>query len=202
MELIEGSFFFDQSVRNECRKELGLGKHFTVCNVGRINDNKNQVFLIDVIQELRNYIPDAVLLLVGPYTEEDLEKLKDKIKRSQAENYVIIVGATNNVNKYLNAADYFVLPSYFEGFSLASIEAQSTGLKCLLSTGTPPEVRITDLAERADLNLGAKEWANLINKQCSNQYERKTAILSNEYTMEGMAKHLTQIYDALVGGKQ
>lgn len=193
-------FFFNQEIREKCRRELGLENKFVLCNVGRINDNKNQIFLVDVLKEMKELLSETVLLLVGPYTEEDLNKLKEKIKTNQMEASVIVVGATNDVNKYLNASDYFVLPSHFEGFSLASIEAQSTGLRCLLSTGTPPEAKITDLADRSDLKLGAEEWANLIIKHCSKPYERDTVHLSSEYTMEGMAKHLTQIYDALIGG--
>lgn len=194
-------FYYNESVRNECRKELDLENSFVICNVGRINENKNQVFLVDVLVELKKLIPNAVLLLVGPYTEENLDILKAKIKMVGVDSSVIISGPTNNVNKVLNASDYFVLPSKFEGFSLASIEAQSTGLNCLLSTGTPDEVKVSELAERVDISLGAKEWAQIIyQKSITPNRERKTLRLNNEYTMEGMAQHLSNIYDSLIGG--
>ena len=194
----KSEFFYDPSIRMQCRRELGIDEQFLLCNVGRINDNKNQVFLVEVLKEIRKLIPQTSLLLVGPYTKEDLDKLNEKIRENKVEREVIIVGPTNNVNKYLNAADFFVFPSHFEGFSLASIEAQSTGLRCLLSTGIPPEAEITDLVERADLSLGAKEWAKKI-YQSRFEGERETINLDITYTMEGMARHLANIYDALIG---
>ena len=193
----QNKFFYEKSVRNSCRKELGLDEQFVLCNVARINDNKNQVFLVDVLSKIKLLMPNAVLMVVGPYTNDAIIKLKEKIKANQLENSVIIVGPTSDVNKYMNGADFFLLPSHFEGLSLVSIEAQRTGLKCILSTGTPPEAVVTNLAERVTLSLGAERWAQMI-------YERRlvkdrgTIRLDNKYTMEGMARHLARIYNSIL----
>lgn len=193
-------YFYSEELRKNTRKELGLNEEFVLCNVGRINDNKNQIFLIDVLKALREKISDAVLLLVGPYAEEGYGKIMQKVKAEKLDNYVIITGETNQVNKYLNAADFFVLPSIFEGLSLASIEAQRTGLKCLLSTGNPPEASVTEMVIREPLDRGSKAWAELIVNEAYKNGVRSSMILNMENTMEGMAKTLSGVYSALIGG--
>jgi len=196
----KNEYFYNNSLRIKTRKELNIEDCFVLCNVGRINDNKNQSFLIDVIKELKKMISSVMLLLVGPYTEEDYNKLTRKIQLEQMNEEVIIIGETDQVNKYLNAADYFVLPSIFEGLSLASIEAQSTGVRCLLSMGTPPEAKVTELAIREPLESGMKVWASIIYNDSIKQFKRCSGEISIKNTMEGMARHLSNIYMALIGG--
>lgn len=193
-------YFYDEELRLKTREELDIKEKFVLCNVGRINDNKNQAFLVDVLCGLKVYYPDAVLLLVGPYTKEDYDKLIGKIDVENMRDSVIIAGETDQVNKYLNAADFFVLPSIFEGMPLASIEAQSVGLKCLLSTGTPPEVKMTKLVNREPLNSGANIWAKKIYNESVKPYHRCPTKINSINTMDGMAQHLFKIYSKLTGG--
>jgi glycosyltransferase involved in cell wall biosynthesis len=193
-------FFYSEELRTESRKELQLRDEIVLCNVGRINGNKNQVFLIDILKELRKRIPKAILLLVGPCSDEEYKKIVTKINNERLNKYVVIVGETDQVNKYLNVADYFILPSLFEGLSLASIEAQRTGLRCLLSTGVPPESKVTALAQREPLESGAEEWAKIVEKGLSEMQSRRSEKFSEIYTMDGMANHLSKIYSALIGG--
>ena len=71
-------FKFDEKVRNEVRKELGIEDKFVIGHVGRLCFQKNQEFLIDVFEEVHRRNPNSVLLLIGD--GEDREKIKRKIK--------------------------------------------------------------------------------------------------------------------------
>ena len=190
-------FFFDEKLRDQTRRELRIEDRFVVCNVGRINDNKNQIFLIDVLKELQHSIPSALLILVGPYDEYDYTKLMQKIRQEELENSVQLIGNTNHVNRYLNAADYYVQPSIFEGMSLAGIEAQSTGLRCLFSTGNPPETVVTDLTVREPLEYGAKYWAETVFNSSRKQHDRKSVVFNSQFTIMGMAQSLAAVYGSL-----
>ena len=74
-------------------------------------------------------------------------------------------GSVENVNEYLKASDLFILPSKYEGLPVTLVEAQSAGVKCLVSNGVPTE---------ADFNLGLMEalplekdiWVTRINSVC------------------------------------
>ena len=192
-------FFYDPAIRERTRQEFGVVDRFVLINVGRINTNKNQIFLVDVLREIQKEDDTAVLMLVGPYAQADYDVLMKKVNDENLVDSVIVVGETNEVNKYLNAADYFILPSVFEGLSLASVEAQRTGLHCLLSSGTPPEVKFTESATRAELLLGAKEWAKIVLTDRKCKYKRASAGLNKSITLEGMAEHLAKIYARMIG---
>ena len=62
------------------------------------------------------------------------------VKQKGIEKNVIFVGHTNEVTKYLHIMDVFVLPSFTEGLSLVTVEAQVSGLPCVVSTGLPDEI--------------------------------------------------------------
>ena len=106
-----------------------LYKSNIIVAVGRVSKEKNHIQLIKAFERIaRNYPEWKVEIwgsIEGDYANElinDVEKksvLKDKIK---------FCGITNDIDSVLNRAAIFVMPSLFEGFSLALIEAMSHGL--------------------------------------------------------------------------
>lgn len=75
---------YDENVRKEVRKELGLDEDkFVIGHVGRFCYQKNQDFLIDVFEEVYKRNPNAVLLMVGD--GEDLPRIKERVKNLKGE---------------------------------------------------------------------------------------------------------------------
>lgn len=72
-------FKYNENVRNEVRKELGLEGKFVIGHVGRFCYQKNQEFLIDVFEEVYKQNPDAVLILIGD--GPDRKKIEEKVKQ-------------------------------------------------------------------------------------------------------------------------
>lgn len=151
-------FFYDSNLRKETRMSLGISmKDIVIINVGRVEYPKNQKFLIDLMLELNKLEKNFKLLLVGNGT--DLEDLK-KYVRNKKINNIFFLGQRTDVNNLLNASDLLLLPSFYEGFPIVSVEAQATGLPCILSNTITKSSNITNLV--SFLSLDEEDWINNI----------------------------------------
>ena len=125
-------FRFNPISRNSIREELGLNNKIVVGNVGRFEYQKNQVFAIKAFSCFKKKYPDSVLLLIGGGIDEG--KIKDEIHNERLEDSVLLLGIKKNVPDFLSAFDIFLFPSFYEGLSIALVEAQCSGLQCVVSS--------------------------------------------------------------------
>ena len=157
---------FSATYRNSIRTELNLADHFIIGHTGRFMPQKNHDFLIDVFREVHDRQPNSVLLLIG---EGPLSgSIAQKVKQLNLEDSVRFLGVRSDVNQLLQAMDAFVMPSLYEGLSLATVEAQTAGLPCFLADTIPSECHLTDNVSFLSLSAPPSEWA--------------TAILSTDYS--------------------
>ena len=134
-------FRFSEQVRREVREQYGLEDCLVVGHVGRLQYQKNQTFLLDAFRHLHEREEKARLVLVGD--GPDLTELEAKAVTLGIEREVLFLGNRDDVNRLLQAFDLFVMPSHFEGFGMAALEAQAAGLPCLLSASVPKETKLT-----------------------------------------------------------
>jgi glycosyltransferase involved in cell wall biosynthesis len=129
-------------------------------NIGRFNTQKNQLFLLDIFAEIIKQNNNYQLFLVGL---GDLEaKLKQKVKDLNLQEKVHFLGLRNDVPELLQAMDVFLF-QVFEGFSVSFVEAQTTGIKCVISDGVPVEsVLVKENVQVISLKENAEQWANKI----------------------------------------
>ena len=188
-------FKFDENIRNAKRQELNIDDNTLVIgHVGRFVEQKNHRFLIDVFNEVHKQKSNSVLLLVGqgPLMHE----IKEKVKKLGLENYVLFLGQRNDTNELYQAMDLFVLPSLYEGLPVVGIEAQASGLLCVLSDDMTKETKVLDATEFLSLNQSVEEWANDIIKKHS-KYERKDVkniIADNNFDIIFESKKLENKY--------
>ncbi len=155
-------FYFNESVRKEKRKELGLTDEFVVGHVGRLCYPKNHRFLVDIFNEVLKIDSKAVLLIIG--TGEKTEEIKNYVSELGINKNVKFLGNRSDVAELYQAIDIFALPSLFEGVPLVGIEAQFADLPCLFSDKVPTEVQFSDKARFIPLEAGAKKWAEYVVK--------------------------------------
>lgn len=155
-------YCFDEAGRERLRKELGLEGKFVVGHVGRFNQQKNHDFLIDVFQELHNVNPEARLVLVGAGELENA--VWQKISALGLEDDVIFTGVRRDIPQLLSAFDVFLFPSLYEGMPNTVIEAQATGLPCVISDTITQQAKITDLIKFCSLKSPASAWADVCAK--------------------------------------
>jgi len=117
----------DPQAREDVRKELSLKEDAVVLlYVGRLNRDKGIPELLEAFALHVAEHPKTRLLLVGP-DEEGMERLIDPASG------VLRVGYTDKPERYMAAADVFVLPSHREGFGSTVTEAAACGLPAVAS---------------------------------------------------------------------
>lgn len=149
---------YNEKVRKKVRKDLGINDEFCVLHIGAFRKQKNHMFLLEVFKHIKNIKPNSKLLLVGSGRLKS--EIEDKIKELGIRQQVIMVGKTKNVSDYLSASDAFLFPSLFEGFPNAVLEAQTSGLPCLISNTITKEVLINSNCVSFPLSKEPKAWAN------------------------------------------
>lgn len=161
-------YSFDGSVRLKLRKELGLDDKLVIGHVGSFRTAKNHFFMIQIFEKIKEKRKDAVLLLVGEGIL--MNQVKEQVNKAGLQESVIFTGNKADVSPYYQVMDYLLFPSLYEGLPGTIMEAQTAGLKCLVSDTVTPEVKISDLVNFYSLNRTANEWAEYILQNIS--YER------------------------------
>ena len=193
-------FVFDPKARKIVREEFGLKDDFAVLHVGRFNEVKNHVFLIDVFAELAKKNEKSKLVLLGDGAL--LNEIKGKVNSSGISDKVVFLGNRGDVEKFMQAADVFCLPSFAEGFPIVAVEAQASGLPILASTGVPIEINLTDRVKFLSLAEGARKWAEELLEMRNPEREGYDKIVSEKgYDISITARRLVNEFylEVLVG---
>ena len=189
-------FTYSVNERYKIRKQLGIEEEkIVIGHIGRFNTQKNHEFLIDIFNEFHKRNSNSILVLVGKGNLED--KIKDKVKKLGLANDVLFLGVRKDIPELLCAFDIFLFPSFYEGMPNTVIEAQTTGLPCLISDSITQEAKITDKVNYASLNETALIWSNkCLNLLSQNSFNRKeySIIMKNKgYEMSDCVKKFVEL---------
>lgn len=142
---------YEEEVALSLRKELNIPEDvFVMGHVGRFNTEKNHKFLIDIFKQFEKEHSNCLLYLVGDGSLSD--EIKSYVKDNNLQNKVRFLGIREDVNKLMMMFDVFLFPSLFEGLGIVLVEAQATGLSCLVSDNIPIE---------ADMGIGLIQYLSL-----------------------------------------
>jgi len=153
-------FKFDELVRINYKKELGLENKLVIGHVGRFNRQKNHAFLLEIFSNLVKKKPNSILVLIG---DGSLKKqIQDDAKKLNIEEKILLLGIRTDIPQLYQMFDFFVFPSFYEGLPVTLIEAQAAGLKILASESITKEVSITDDIEFLSINDTPNKWVDKI----------------------------------------
>lgn len=174
--------------KEEKRRELHIpGDAFLVGHVGRFTPEKNHPFLVDVFEKIAEKRNDAYLLMIGA---EDHSHIAAKLDALGFGGKYQILSHRKDIHELLAAMDVFVFPSIFEGFPVSMIEAQASGLRCIVSRNCPEEVVRTELC--IPMALGYPEaWAKMA---MDPDYKRETGKSLLDYDMNREIRRLEKLY--------
>lgn len=105
-----------------------------IVSIGRISPQKNHKLLIDAFNIIKDKYPSANLNIYGEGIIQ--QEIKDYIVSLKLEERVRLHGHVVNVPEVLSEADFFVLPSDYEGMPNVLMEALASGVPCI-STDCP-----------------------------------------------------------------
>lgn len=184
-------YAYNEKTRMEYRKLLDVENDYVYGLVGRLSYQKNQEFILRVFNRICAKHDKCKLLLVG-IGEKELE-YRAYVKENELEDKVIFLGFRNDVDAILQAIDCLCMPSRFEGFPISLVEAQTAGVKCVISDRITEEVVISDLVTR--IPLDEDTWVSELSKFESGERERYLQeVVSAGYDIEQQILQLEKGY--------
>lgn len=186
-------FLFNNNIRNKIREEYKINyDELILGHIGRFDKSKNHKFLIEVFEKVVNVKKDAQLWLIGDgELKEELEKM---IVEKGLKDNVKFLGIKSNCNEYLMAMDIFVFPSIYEGLGIALIEAQCTGISCIVSENIVEEAIVTKNVIRLNLS-DESAWAEkILSIKTHNRVIDINKTEINNYKIEKLINQIERIY--------
>lgn len=189
-------FAYKPEIRARKRSELGINDEtLAIGIVGRLMEQKNHSFMLDIFNEILKISENCELFIAGdghlrPFLSEKAVKLGISGKTH-------FLGIRNDTAELYQALDCFVLPSLYEGFPVVLIEAQNSGLPCVISDTITPSIRLTDI-KALSLDASPTEWAKTIVDVCK-KHKRKdesSRIRQLGYDSENTARIIFGIYSS------
>lgn len=188
-------FDYDPVMRRKIREELRISDHYVIGHVGRFHYAKNHEYLIRVFAALcKRSVEKYVLLLLGE--GEKMEEIRHLARELGVEDKVCFAGNRSNVYDYYQAMDYFVYPSRYEGLPGTVLEAQVSGLRCLISDSICEEVAVTELVHTMGIEQETERWADYIEK--TEDYVRVShfkEVSEAGFDVEAQAEKMMKFYE-------
>jgi len=120
--------------------QLGLEANSRlVATVGRLTAQKGHRYLIDAATTILSAHPDTYFLFIGDGELKD--ELQSQVQKAGLSRHVHFLGNRDDVPDLLAAVDLFVLPSLWEGLSIALLEAMAAG-KPIVATAVSGTIQV------------------------------------------------------------
>lgn len=190
---------FNEITRKKVREQLGVERKFVIGHIGTFSKIKNHVFLLKIFKEYLKTNSDSILVLIG--TGSLVEDTKKIVKKLKLTDKVLFLGVRDDCNELLMGMDCFVFPSLWEGMPITLIEAQVSGLNCLLSDTITREVDINNQMKFLSLDSTEKKWAKMITPtKIDDRLKYFEKFKNSDFNMENTSRKIVKIYRQLVKG--
>ena len=159
-------FIYDKTARDRIRDEWKARDRFVIGHVGRFHEAKNHGYIIRIMAALKKCCTESplekrpLLVLIGD--GKLMERTKEQVHQEGLEEDVLFAGKRGDVAACYQAMDLFLFPSIFEGLPGVVVEAQASGLPCLISDVITKMAAPTELVEQMDIGRDAADWAKEI----------------------------------------
>jgi glycosyltransferase involved in cell wall biosynthesis len=196
-------FAFDAAKREAVRDEFQIGDRVLIGHVGRYVRGKNHRGLLEIFKATLERTPNALLMTVGdgPLRAE----IEEYGKRLGIGESLLTTGERRDINALLSGMDLFLFPSFTEGLPGVVLEAQASGLQCVVSDTVTTEVNISPLVYNLSLEDKPEVWADTIRGLLTKPPERSRGVgyfAGTGFDAADAAKIYEGIYGDLVSRKE
>lgn len=183
-------FKYDEEIRNQIRKELNVNDNDKIIgHVGRFARVKNHKFLIEIFNEFVRKYPSSKLLLIGAGEIEG--EIKDLVNSLNLSDSVYFLGIREDTNRFYQAMDIFVMPSFYEGLPVVLVEAQTSGLPVLCSSNISKMSCLTENYYTLSISDTTTCWATKIDEILHTSYRSDG---SKKISLKGFDIHTISDY--------
>ena len=183
------------------RKDWGFKEsEFVMGTVARIEEQKNPLFMPQIVANLPSHV--HMIWIGDGRMREDLEA---EIERHNVADRFHLLGWKENAKNLLCGMDVFVLPSIYEGFPFAILEAMSVGLPCVVSDVDGNGESVVDGTTGDVLPVNdVGQWTRSLERLVLQDGLRKEygeaalARFSAEYDVSIMAKRTVAVYEKAI----
>ncbi len=178
--------------RNENRASLSISDDaFVVGHVGRFTYQKNHEMLVRVFSEVTKEKANAFLLMIG--NGELMEDVKQQLSNLKLDGKYMILSDRKDIPELLSAMDVFCFPSRFEGFSIAFLEAQVAGLKCIGADVMPESIIVSPNTQLLKLDDSVEAWKDAV---CGADVNNSVCGSIEQFDIKQVVDRLLEIYGA------
>lgn len=180
----------DEISGHDARRQFGIPEDaFVVLGVGRLTKIKNFPLLFNAFRLLADTNEKAVLVIAGEGEERaSLKVLADQLEITDK---VFFLGFQERMPPVYKMADVLGMPSISEASPLTLVEAQTLGVRCVISDGVPDESIITDRVCKLAKNADAEQWARAL---ADINYFGEKISEEDEYEVHKVSLQLKEIY--------
>lgn len=193
-------FRFSKEHRKKYREKYNWNNYIIIGHVGRFNEQKNQIFALNLFEKLCKENDKYKLCLVG--NGEKFDVIKNEIETRKLKDKVILTDNVNNINELINAFDVMVLPSKYEGLPMVLIEWEANGLFSIVSDKVTTEANVNGSVINLGIDISDENlWINEIKKVKNSDRDREIkskeniSILTNKgFEIKETSKKLRKLY--------
>lgn len=173
--------------------------------LGRIDPKKGLDLLATAFGKIKPQFPNVHLVVAGPDNIGFLPTAQQYFADNHCLESVTFTGILTGPMKYsaLAAADYYIAPSYSEGFSMSVLEGMAAGLPCIITTGCNfPEAANASAAHVVDIDADAIAHALVTCLKKPDAAiamgQRARQFIFQHYTWEQIANNLHDVYQKIL----
>lgn len=177
-----------------CRDSYSEKTAFSIIQIGRISDLKNQIFSLKVIKKIKKIYPSIILRIVGASEDGYYDKMKQVITNYELKDNIEFYPPNSNLPELLSNSSAMIFPSKQEGFGIVLIEAQAMGVKCYASDVVPSSTNCGGVTF-ISLSAGTDEWASKIINDYEIYHGSHQCYDVSAYTKKRVMEEIRSIYE-------
>jgi UDP-glucose:(heptosyl)LPS alpha-1,3-glucosyltransferase len=197
----DNSEIIPASLEEKIKSKINLGLNPDcphILFVGSGFERKGAFFLA----EAAKLLPNIQISIVGK--DKKLSLLEKYINSQKLESRVFIRGPQKNINQYYESADVFCLPSLYDSFSNAVLEALAYGIPCVLTQNVGMHDAVSSFLAGHNCIRNPESIASAIDKTLGSidQLSINARSLSNQYATNQPMTQWANLYKHVMDSKQ